>query len=138
MATEGGAAPRQEKVQTTAPAIVLGSDGDQTIGESPITGTVVGVSYTPEAAITGVATNNRTISVVNKGQSGSGTQTVASLSFGSGTNAAAFDEKALTLSGTVEVDEGDILAFVSTHTGTGIADPGGLVQVTIDNTAQAS
>jgi hypothetical protein len=119
------------------PAIAVGTAGNDdvtVIGPVPFNGVVTAVSYIPKAAITGAATNNRTVSVVNKKQDGSGTTAVATLTFGNGTNAAAFDEKAIPLSGTaanLAVAAGDVLAFASTHNGTGIADPGGQLVVTL-------
>jgi hypothetical protein len=134
--TSSGQAPREVALtQSAQPVATVGNDLTSPLGEVPEAGVVVGVSYTPVTAITGAATNNRTISVVNKGQTGVGTTVIATLAFGSGVNAAANDEKALTLSATAAdlvVAAGDILVFVSTHVGTGIADPGGLVQVVID------
>jgi hypothetical protein len=113
-----------------------GSVYDQTVGEAPFAGTVTAVTYTPEAAITGAATNFRTFRVVNKGQAGSGTTVVASLAFSSGAvTAAAFDEKSITLSGTpgnLVVAEGDMLVWDETVAGTGLASPGGLVRITIE------
>lgn len=118
----------------TAPAVgTAGNDASTPAVEAPFDGTVTGVTYVPAATITGAATNNRTVSLVNKGQDGSGTTVVASLNFGNGTNAAAFDEKAITLSVTAAdlvVAAGDELAWLSTHIGTGITDPGGRVEVT--------
>jgi hypothetical protein len=76
---------------------------------------------------------------VNKGQSGSGSTVVATLAMTSGVNAVAFDELAATLSSTAAdkvVAAGDILAWVSTAVGgTGLADPGGLVQIEIGATS---
>jgi hypothetical protein len=49
-------------------------------------------------------------------------------------NAAADDEKAITLSGTAAnlvLAQGDTVIWNSTHVGTGITDPGGLVAVTL-------
>jgi hypothetical protein len=93
------------------------------------------VSYTPKADITGANTESRTLTLVNKGSDGNGTTVVATLAFTSGVNASDYDEKAFTLSvvaGATTVAAGDILAAVSTHVGsTGLADPGGLVQVEI-------
>lgn len=128
-------APLVRKLQATIPATGAAADYDQTIGEAPFAGTVTDVSYTPEAAITGANTETRTLTLVNKGAAGAGTTVVATLALTSGVNGVAFDEKALTLSavaGATTVAEGDILAFVSTHSGsTGLADPGGLAQVEI-------
>jgi hypothetical protein len=56
-----------------------------------------------------------------------------------GVNAVAFDEKAITLSATASdlvVAAGDVLVWVSTAVGgTGLADPGGQVQVEIGATS---
>lgn len=117
----------------TAPAVSGGADATTVIAEAPFDGTVSAVTYAPVSAITGANTNTRLVQLVNKGQSGSGTTVVASLQFDSGVNAAASDEKAITLSavaGATTVVAGDVLAWVSTHVGTGIADPGGMVDVT--------
>jgi hypothetical protein len=95
-------------------------------------GTVTKVTYTPQAAITGANTNSRTLSLVNTRADGSGAAIVASLALISGVNGVASVELPLTLSGTpanLTVAAGDMLEFKSTHVGTGIADPGGLVTV---------
>jgi hypothetical protein len=91
---------------------------------------VTKISYTPNANITGVNTDTRKIAVVNKALDGSGTTEVGALQFNSAVNATAYDEKAVTLSGTAAnlvVAEGDILLFASTVVGNGLADPGGHV-----------
>lgn len=127
-------APLTRKLTADTDALAVGADGSYSVGPCPFAGTVAAVTYTPSAAITGANTNSRTLTLVNKGQAGSGSTTVATLALTTGVNAAAFDETPLTLSGTaanLEVAEGDVLAFVSTHVGTGIADPGGEVTVTV-------
>lgn len=128
-------APLVKKLEATIPATAAASDYDETLGEVPFAGTVSSATYTPEANITGANTETRTLTVVNKGTDGNGTTVVATLALTSGINALDFDEKALTLSvvaGATTVAEGDVLAFVSTHSGsTGLADPGGLAQVEI-------
>lgn len=139
--TEGVAnyapAPVIDKLAGGTPPVAAGADGTRNVGEVKRAGTVSGVTYIPDATITGAATNNRRIRLINKAQDGTGTTIVAELAFGNGTNAAASDEKALTLSATaanLAVAAGDVLAFESTHIGTGIADPGGLAQVEISPT----
>lgn len=97
-------------------------------------GVVTSVTYVPSALVTGAATNNRTVSVVNRGQDGSGSTVVASLNFAAGINAAAFDEKPITLSvvaNATTVAEGDVLEARSAAVGTGIAEPGSTVFVEI-------
>lgn len=132
--SDGLSAPVTKTLSVRLGAVAAGSDATEEAVVAPFAGTVTAVTYTPDATITGAATNNRTISVVNKGQSGSGSTSVASLNFASGTNAPAGDEKAITLSGTpanLTVAQGDVLEVDSTHVGSGIADPGGLVSITI-------
>jgi hypothetical protein len=115
-------------------ATVGNSDSDEIV-VAEYNGTVTAVTYTPDTTITGAATNNRTVQLVNKGQTGAGSTVIASLNFASGTNATGGDEKTIPLSGTpanLIVAAGDVLEWQSNAVGTGIADPGGLVKVTID------
>lgn len=116
------------------PVSTAGNDLNTNIYVCPQAATVTAVTYAPVTAITGAATNKRDVSLVNKGQAGSGTTIVATLSFDTGINAAASDEKTITLSATAAnlvVAAGDVLQWQSTHIGTGIADPGGLVSVAL-------
>lgn len=125
-------------IERAVPAVsTAGNDDDTVLGKAPYAGVVSAVEYIPESAITGAATNNRTVSLINKGQSGAGTTTVASLNFANGVNASANDEKAIPLSGTAAdlvVAAGDVLVWRSLHIATGIADPGGVVRVTFTRT----
>lgn len=131
------------KLEATVPAVTIAADADQVVGEAPKAGRVVSVTYTPEAAVTGAASpNSRTLSLVNKGTDGSAGSdvTVATLALVGGVNLVAFDEKAITLSGTAAnlvVAAGDILVWVSTAatSGGGLVDPGGKVQVEIGSTS---
>ncbi|TXS08237.1 hypothetical protein EAO71_37185 [Streptomyces sp. ms191] len=131
-------APFVQVIERNVPAVsTAGNDDDTVLGQAPFACTVTSVQYVPEAAITGAATNNRTVSLVNKGQAGSGSTSVASLAFDNGINATANDEKTITLSGTAAnlvLAAGDTLQWRSIHVGTGITDPGGVVRVTISRT----
>ena len=127
-------APLINKVDATIPALGAAVAGDQVVGEAPFAGTVTAVTFTPEAAITGDSTNTRSLLLHNKGQAGSGSTVMATLAFTTGNNGVAFDEKAFTLSvvaGATTVAEGDILAVVETVGGSGLANPGGRVEVTL-------
>ena len=128
--------PDVDLVSASVPPIsTAGNSGTHTLGEVKRDGTVTSATLIPDSAITGAATNHRRVRVINKGQAGTGTTIVAELTFSNGVNAAVTDETALTLSGTaanLEVVAGDILAYESTAVGTGIADPGGVVQVEIN------
>lgn len=128
-------APYVRVIEADVPAVsTAGNDDDTVVGQAPFDGVVAKVEYVPESAITGADTNSRTVSLVNKGQAGSGSTTVASLALTNGVNAAASDEKTITLSGTaanLNVTAGDTLLWRSVHVGTGITDPGGLVRITL-------
>lgn len=127
----------QQKLRTTVPAVTIAATTDTVVGEVDQAGRVTSVSYTPEAAITGAASpNSRTFTLVNKGQAGAGTTTVATLAMVLGVDGVAFDEKAITLTATAAdrvVAAGDVLLWVSTAVtgGGGLVDPGGVVQVEI-------
>jgi hypothetical protein len=132
-ATNTDQSPFSTLLTARMPAVAAGSDADSAVCRAPFAGTVTAVTYVPDATITGAATNNRTLSLRNKGQAGVGTTVVASLNFANGTNATGYDETALTLSVVADatlVAAGDVLALQSLHVGTGIADPGGLAVVT--------
>lgn len=121
---------RQAIVQPQATA---GNDLNTNIWIAPNDCTVTAVTYAPVTAITGANTNTRSVSLVNKALDGTGTTVIATIQYNSGVNAAAGDENTVTLSGTpanLNVAAGSLLQWQSTHVGTGIADPGGLVNVT--------
>ena len=126
--------PLVRTLRVQVDAVAQGADSTTEVGTVDFAGTVTAVRYLPAAGITGANTNTRTLSVTNRGSAGAGSTAVASLQFVSGTNATAHDDKAITLSGTAAnlvVAAGDVLTFESTHNGTGIADPGGLVEIDV-------
>lgn len=131
----GDTAPFVRVIEADVPAVsTAGNDDDTVIFQAPFDCTVTTVEYVPEAAITGADTNSRTLSLVNKGQAGSGSTTVATLALTSGVNATAYNERTVTLSGTAAnlvLAAGDTVQWRSIHVGTGITDPGGLVRVTL-------
>lgn len=125
-------APLAGKLTADVPAAAANAAQDTIVGEAPFALTVTGVSFTPEANITGATATKRTMTLVNKGVDGNGATVVATLDFITGTDANDFDEKAFTLTATeddLDVAEGAILALVETITSTGTANPGGMVAV---------
>jgi hypothetical protein len=126
-------APRLTRQTYSVPAqAVAGTDEPTVLGTVAYTATISKVTFTPEANITGVATNNRRFSLINKGQDGNGAVEVAALEMAAGVNAFDFDELTLTLSVTpanLAANVGDVLAWLSDAQGTGLADPGGTVTV---------
>lgn len=122
-------------LRVSAPAVATaGNDLRTAVGRSPVAGTVVRCSFYASTTLTGAATNNRTISLLNGGAAGTGTTSIASKNFASGTNATAQSDTSITLSGTAAnlvVAIGDVLQWDSLHVGTGLADPGGTGEVDI-------
>lgn len=99
--------------------------------------TVSSVVYIPKAGVNGAATNNRTFNLLNRGTAGTGTVNVASLTLASGTNLSDNVPQALTLSTTsanLLLTAGQVLEWESTPNGTGLADPGGMVEVNTTRT----
>jgi hypothetical protein len=123
-------------IRHTIPVTTVGNSQPTVITAAGRDGTVASVTFTPVATVTGANTNTRKYELVNKGAAGSGTTVIATLQMDSGVNATAFVPKTITLSGTpanLVIAAGDVLTWNSTAVGTGIADPGGLVNVTINN-----
>lgn len=130
-------APLTRTISATVPGVGSATtDQDQTIDEVPFNGTVASAKIIPEANLTANGTNYRTWQIVNKGQDGNGTTVVATFASDTPTtdDLADFDEHMLTLSavaGATTVTQGDVLAVVETHTGSGVAHSGYRVEVEI-------
>lgn len=128
------AAPVSLFPSAALPAVAQATDSDVAVFVAPFDCTVTAVTYTPNATITGANTNTRALRLRNKGLTGAGSTVVAELQFDSGVNATAYDEKAIPLSGTpanLSLAAGDVLALFSDSVGTGLADPGGLLRVSV-------
>lgn len=128
--------PQVETLQVDADPVAITADADSIVGKAPFAGTVTSCTYTAVAAVTGAASPaSRTLSLINKGQTGVGTTVVATLALVGGVNLVAFDEKTIVLSSTAAdlvVAANDILSWNSLHIGaTGLVDPGGTVVVAI-------
>lgn len=127
--------PLVVEISSSTEAVAANADATVIVGRAGLAGVVTAVTYTPEADITGHATESRTFTLINKGTDGNGTTVIATLAMLAGVNGVDFDEKAITLSATAAdlvVADGQILAWTSVHVGsTGLADPGGRVKVII-------
>lgn len=121
-------APLIRRVQAFVPAQgTAGAAQDEAIGKAPFNGVISAVSIIPEANLVGDNTNNRTFRAVNKGQTGVGAAVAASLQTTAANGLTAFDEKALTLSGTpanLVVAQDDVIALDEIVAGTGVAHSG--------------
>lgn len=117
-----------------APIATAGNSQTTPIGIAPYAGEITAAQVVPADDITGAATNNRRVRVINRGQDGNGTTVVATVQFTNGTDADGFAPCGLALATSPEdrlVQEGDVLAWESAAVGTGITDPGGLAHVVV-------
>jgi hypothetical protein len=134
MVTPSGQFPRQVRSEFDSEAVATASNQDKIAYIAPFAGTVQAVNYVPTATLTGANTNSRTVSLINTGQAGAGSTVMATVAFTTGVNAPADQAKVITLSGTaanLDFAAGDVLVWRSTAVGTGLADPGGLVDLTV-------
>ncbi len=115
--------------------VALGTDLDQEvwINKTGAPVEVTAVTFTPDAAHSGAATNNMTLGIVNKELLGVGTVIVApQKAYVSGVDLVAFKPDDIPVSATpadkrVEIDE--VLAFSKVENGTGLAQPAGRVTI---------
>jgi hypothetical protein len=132
MSTATGEHPHQQVIRVRVPAVgTAGNDSEVVIGAATYTGHISAVKYFPDTTQNGANTDSRTISIQNKTAS----KVPASLALTSGVNLTADTAKTITLSSTAtdyDTTAGDVLTFKSLHVGNGIADPGGLVEVTLE------
>jgi hypothetical protein len=131
-------AARTINYRVQAPAVATAGNDSSNPVKVIEAGVVTAVNYTPIATITGAATNNRTLNVINKGPTGALSTSVATLNYANAVNTSAWNPQAIALSGTAAnlvVAAGDVLQWQSLHVGTGITDPGGEVEIIVTRTA---
>lgn len=129
--------PHVFELDATVPAQATAGTVQATIvGEAKDAGTVSEVSILPAAAVAANATNYRTWTLFNRGSTGAGTTTVATMDT-STTGLTDNDERLMTLSGTAAnlvVAANDVLELVETVAGTGVAHGGMKAIVSISRT----
>lgn len=120
----------EQTLTDTIPAQAVAATVQTTVLDfaAPSDGVVEAASFTPDATITGDATNNRifTLRNVTKGEDLGAIDTTTTL-----TEDVA---EALTLDGTPNVSGGDKLSVIETVGGTGVAHGGGTISVTFQQT----
>lgn len=129
--------PWIKTLEADVDGVAAATDQETIIGRAPYAGVVTSVEYIPEASVTGLtlATASRTYTVINRGTSaasGTGTVPVATLInavSGAGVNLRDSVPSTFTLATAANrvVASGDVLALMSEHTTTGVADPGGKI-----------
>lgn len=123
-------------IRAAVAAVAIATDGFTLIGRVRAAGKVASVTFYPNAAVSGAVTNNRRYRLYNR-TTGGGTVLIADLTLVNAVDLVAKTAKAITLTVTaadLNVAAGDLLEWKSDHNGTGIADPGGIVEVVITPT----
>ncbi|HXI16591.1 MAG TPA: hypothetical protein VNM48_09475 [Chloroflexota bacterium] len=134
MGISTGNFPNVDVLRKALPAEAAAAGGEYSIGVVEYAGVVSEVRYIPEAAITGVATNNKSINIRNRGTDGAGALLPATTTFAAGTNGVAFDFLNLTLIATLasrDVAAGSVLTVQTLVNGTGLALPAGTIEVEV-------
>lgn len=134
MPNDTSRAAKKTVLRVSLAAVAAGSDLTSILFAAPFAGRVRSVKYIPKADANGDNTNYRTYTVTNRGSDGAGTTAVATLTQTAGVDLDAYVPKAFTLNATVanrNVEEGDVLSIQSVKTGTGLADPGGVLEITL-------
>lgn len=120
--------PGDHVAQATIPVEATANAARSTpIFRAPANVTVTAVRWIPGAAVTGNTSNNFALQVVNKTNAGNVT---AIKTYATGTDSVAHTAESLTLSTGVALAAGDVIALDRTITGTGLAGPAGMVEVT--------
>lgn len=93
-------------------------------------GVINSVVFYPNWTMAGANTNTRTYTLLNLGQAGAGSTAVATLALTSGVNLTRGVAKTITVTAAnATVAVGDVLAWRSVMSGTGLPDPGGRVVI---------
>jgi hypothetical protein len=134
MSPEPNAAPHQSTIRDHIAASTILQTQEQVLGTAAEDSVIFSAQYQPEAAINGAASPaSRTLTIVNRGQAGAGTNVLATLALVAGVTGA--KDQAIPFVVSVDpvtslISKGDDIVCVSTPVGgTGMVDPGGEVTV---------
>lgn len=125
----------RNRLQADVPAqATAGTAQAAIVGEAPVAGVVVAASIIPAAAVAANATNFRVFTLFNRGATGVGTTSVATLTTAT-VSLVDNDEAAMTLSGTpanLALVANDVLEVAESVGGTGVAHGG--YEITVEYT----
>lgn len=127
--------PLTRRYKANVPTVVTTASSLSFVDTTYEAETVSSVIYVPAGAVTGAAAG-RTLTLYNRSAAGA-TTVVAQLTLASGTNLSDNVPQAITLSTTsanLLLAASAILEWESIATGSGVVDPGGLVQVNTTRT----
>ena len=130
--------PRDLEMKAEIPSMFNNDGGDQVmpIGRCRNAGIVNSVEFVPSWNLTGANTNSRTLVLINRRTTGTGTTTMCSLPLTSGLSLTRGVAVSLVISAAnAPVVVGDILEWNTIHVGNGMQDPGGevIIQQSLGN-----
>ncbi len=110
-------------------AVAQSSDDEVAVFKAPCAGKIVEVGIIPDAAVTGAATDNYTLSCQNKGAAGTGTDVICSKAYTLGVDSVQYDYESLgTLANNVLAKD-DTVTFLKTEAASGLAMPAMVVVI---------
>lgn len=127
--------PLTRRYRSAVPSVVTTASALSIVDSVYEAETTSSVIYIPSGAVTGAAAG-RTFNLYNRSATG-GTTIVASLTLASGTNLSDNVPATITLSTTsanLLLTASNVLEWESVATGSGVVDPGGIVQVSTTRT----
>lgn len=127
--------PLTRRYRASVPTVAMTASALSLVDSVYEAETVSSVIYVPSGAVTGAAAG-RTFNLYNRSAAG-GTTVVASLTLASGTDLSDNVPKTITLSTTsanLLLSASNVLEWESVATGSGVVDPGGIVQVNTTRT----
>lgn len=124
-----GKAPRIQVIRAHVPVTAITTNTEICLGSADDASTLLSAQYLPDGAATGDATNARTFTLTDE----TSEDVIATLALDSAPNSlvseVAFPFTLSVTATNLNIAAGDVITFASTHTGTGVADPGGTLEV---------
>lgn len=121
------------EIQEILAAAATAVTAETIIGMAPFKASVVGAYYIPAAAMAGAASNNRSISIVNRGATDAGATALATITYTGSINGTALVAQAMTLGADVSLALNDVVTAQALVNGTGLPLPaGGRVRITLN------
>jgi len=112
------------EVKNSYVAVVnIGSDIEVPVFVAPFATIIRQVGFVPQAAITGADTDYFTLSFINKGSDGTGTDEIAAKDYTLGVDVAEFDFEDLGTLANNRLAKGDTVTFAKVETANGMATP---------------
>ena len=120
-------------IEAAVPAAATAATARTVVGRAPFKSKVVGAYWVPTSGMTGAASANRYLEVVNAGSAGTGTAVAASKTYTASADAVAYASNTVTAVTTTAANlaEGDVIVVDALVNSTGLPLPAGRIVVTL-------